>query len=322
MSANTKVITVYIQKGGVGKTTTTINLGQILGEVFHKKVLIIDHDAQNNLSFLANIDINQKGAAESSDDDEGLPTIGYLEQLLQYYGIDESPDSLTVTDVLESIITPQYIESVNKKGVFGRVNETKDFAFDIIPGVGKDLSLSEMVYLVPDTPDVSVYINQPENRDKAKYVLRLIIEVLKKYADYDYILIDCPPSLGILSMNALNASDSLIIPTTPDMLSTMGIQTVVETLDDLKLYLPHFRIRGILFNAYKKNKKSDELIEDVSEYAKVRDIPMFKTRIPNIAQMKHISSEERIASQFVPEYREAIIELAREIIKQDERGEF
>lgn len=315
MGANTKVLTIYIQKGGVGKTTTTINLAETLGQL-GKKVLVIDHDAQNSISFLANIDINQKGRLE--DEDNGLLTIGYLEALLQYRG----PEALDVDDIVEAIITPKYIQSVQKKGHFGFVEEEHDFHFDIIPGCGKDLSLSELVYLVPDTPDEIVYINQRENREQAKHVLSCVINIIKKYLDYDYILIDCPPSLGILSINALNASDSLIIPTTTDMLSTIGIKTVINTLNELRLYMPQFNIRGILFNSYTDTVKDKEKVEDVKAYAEYNHVTVFNTMIPKVAQMRHISSEERIAvlakSKVYNGYKKAIRELAEQIIEQDE----
>lgn len=316
MSLNTKVITIFIQKGGVGKTTTTINLAETLGQM-NKKVLVIDHDAQNSLSFLANIDINKKGAME---DEEGLSTIGYLEALYQYYG----PDEIGVEDIREAIITPEYIQSVQRKGHFGHIDESVKFHFDIIPGCGKDLSLSELVYLVSDTVEREVYINQTENRQKAKVVLAAIVAVIKKHFDYDYILIDCPPSLGILSINALNASDSLIIPTTTDMLSTVGIRTVVSTLNELKLYLPNFTIRGILFNSYSNTIKDNEKVDDVKAYARYNNINVFDTKIPKVAQMRHISSEERIAvlsqNKVYDNYKKAIRKLAEEIIEQD-KGE-
>lgn len=317
MNKKTKVISVYIHKGGVGKSTTTINLAQILGEEFGKKVLVIDHDAQNSLSFLANVDINQLGRAESQDGVKGMNTIGYLEQLFQYFGHNH-PMSLTPDDIFDTIITPQYIESVNEKGVFGKVEKINKFAFDLIPGVGEDLSLSELVYLVADTPEQLVFINQPKYRELAKFVMRYIIEMIIQEMDYDYILIDCPPSLGILSINALNASNSVIIPVNMDTLATIGIPRVVSTLESLELMLPDFKIRGILFNEYKNNKENNQLVSDVEGYAYSKDITVFKTKIPQITEIKNKSKEERLAVQTVPKYKESIMKLAKEIIEQDE----
>lgn len=308
--SNTKVITIYNQKGGVGKTTITINLAETLGRDFHKKVLIIDNDAQCSLSFLANLAIKNNGKAE---DEDGQATLGYLEQLYQWHGI--IPD---YSDFEEAIIRPKYLKSVQKG--FNWSDEEYEFHFDLLPSVGKDLSLAEIIYAAPSNEP---FIVQPQNRPKGTAILRFLVQSIKEYYDYDYIFIDCPPSLGILSIGALLASDSLIIPTTTDMLSTIGIDTIINNLNDLGQVLPDFKVRGILFNSYTDTKFDNEAVADIEAYALENDIPIFKTKIPRTLQLKKLSSTDEIAvqqnSKEWTEYRQAMNSFAKEIVEQDER---
>lgn len=316
MSENTKVLLLFNNKGGVGKTNITINLCEILGSVYKKRVLAIDNDAQNSLSFLCNVPVNEDGALEA---EEGHPDLGYLIGNIQWEGMSAIPE---YEDLADAIIRPSY--KINSRVPHSTRWETKnvDFSFDLLPGYNKDLSIVEMLYVAPtDEP----FILQGDNRKYARYLLKLVVDQIKKYFDYDYIIIDCPPSLGILSINALLAGDSLILPTTPDMLSTIGISNIIDNLNDLHLYVPNFTVLGTVFNMYSGTKGDDAIIEDVKEYGVENNINVFKTRIPRVNKMKQVSSEENIAvnvneKQFRM-YRESIISLAKEIIDLTEGAE-
>lgn len=306
MGNKTKVISMYNQKGGVNKTTVTINVAEALGERGYK-VLVIDNDCQNSLSFLANIDTTQKGLLE---DEHGILDFGSMLGMYQWWGTLPSFE-----EIAGAIVRPQYSKKGRVKGTINWEDKMEDFKFDIIPGVGKSLSLVEMLYVAPtDEP----YILKPENRRNARFILKLLIDQIKVNFDYDFIFIDCPPSLGILSINALVASDSLIIPTNPDMLSTIGIQTIIENLRELNLYLPNFKILGILFSEYAGTKYDNELIADVVEYGEFENVNVFEAKLPRKANMKTLSAEEGIAyfskrSEF-KKYNEEVDKLADEII--------
>lgn len=305
----TEVVSFYNQKGGVGKTTTIVNLCQILGEKYKKKVLLIDNDPQNSASFLLNVNIRNTGKAE--DFKNGMSTLGYLMQKFQITG-----KQVEYNDLKDTIIRPTYRKSVKIENSMKWKEEVKEYQFDLLPGVNHDLSLAELIHVAP-SPDI--FINKPENKQYARIVLKLIVDKIIKYFDYDYIFIDCPPSLGILSTNALISSTSLIIPNTTDMLSSIGIQTIIDTLRDLKKYVPNFKIKGILFNEYKNTKFDNELIEDVISYAESEGINVFKTKIPLYLPLKKISSDEELAVQkkdaSIQKYNDAIDSLAKEIIE-------
>lgn len=185
-----KVIAIANQKGGVGKTTTAVNLGTGLVRM-GKKVLLIDADPQGSLTL----------------------SLGFTK-----------PDDLnsTLAHVME------------------RVVEDKE----ILPGFAV-LRNDEGVDLIP------------ANIELSGIEIRLVTEmgrerVLKSYVDsvrhnYDYILIDCMPSIGMMTFNALCAADSVIIPTQPEFLSAKGLEQLIGTIGKVKRHInPDLKIDGIL----------------------------------------------------------------------------
>ena len=188
--SNCKVIALTNQKGGVGKTTTAVNLGVSLAKQ-GKKVLLIDADAQANLTM----------------------ALGYSRP-------DDIP--ITLSTVMQSIID--------------------DKAFDVSQGI---LHHNEGVDLLPSNIELSGFEVRLINAMSRERVLKTYVNEVKK--NYDYVLIDCMPSLGMITINALAAADSVVIPTQPHYLSAKGLELLLRSVSMVKRQInPKLRIDGIL----------------------------------------------------------------------------
>ena len=185
-----KVIALTNQKGGVGKTTSTVNLGIGLAKQGNR-VLLIDNDPQASMTL----------------------SLGY-----------KHPDDLfpTVTDVMNNIMDD------------GEV--TKEFPV---------IKSKEGVDVLPANLELCGVELRLVNEISREQVLKTYIDTVRK--DYDYILIDCMPSLGMLTINALVAADRILIPTQPEFLSAKGLETLIKNISRVKKRMnPNLTIDGIL----------------------------------------------------------------------------
>ena len=188
--SNCKVIALTNQKGGVGKTTTAVNLGVSLVQQ-GKKVLLIDADAQANLTMA-----------------------------LGYNRPDDIP--ITLSTVMQNIID--------------------DKTLDASQGI---IHYREGVDLLPSNIELSGFEVRLINAMSRERVLKTYVNEVKK--NYDYVLIDCMPSLGMITINALAAADSVIIPTQPHYLSAKGLELLLRSVSMVKRQInPKLRIDGIL----------------------------------------------------------------------------
>ena len=223
--SNCKVIALTNQKGGVGKTTTAVNLGVALAQQ-GKKVLLIDADAQANLTM----------------------SLGY-----------NRPDDLPVTlsTIMQDII--------------------EDNPIDVQKSI---LHHGEGVDLLPSNIELSGLEVRLINAISRESVLKTCISEVRK--NYDYVLVDCMPSLGMLTINALAAADSVVIPTQPHYLSAKGLELLLRSVSKVRRQInPPLRIDGILMTMVMPRTNISKEITATVRSAYGQKIKVFDTQIPH-----------------------------------------
>lgn len=201
-----KIIAIANQKGGVGKTTTTVNLAAALG-VLEKKVLLIDADPQANATSGLGIDV------------DGVEFGTY--QLLEH--------TKTAKETIVQTSSPN-------------------------------------VDLIPSHIDLVAIEIELVDKDEREYMMKKAIKVLKE--TYDYILIDCAPSLGLLTLNALTAADSVIIPIQCEYFALEGLGKLLNTVKSIqKIHNPDLDIEGMLLTMYDSRLRlSNQVVEEVRKH--------------------------------------------------------
>ncbi|MDR2897968.1 MAG: AAA family ATPase [Spirochaetaceae bacterium] len=220
-----KIYVFVNQKGGVGKTTSAINIGAYLAEA-GQKVLLVDFDSQANMSS----------------------------------GVGSSREKPTIYELMAETATPQQA-----------IRKTMVDRLDIIPA---SIDLSGAAIELVDQEDREFYL---------KNTLAPLKDI------YDYILIDCPPSLGILTLNGLTAADGVLIPLQCEYFALEGLSLLLQTVKRVQKSLnPDLVIGGIFFTMYdSRTRLAHDVVQQVKTYFKDR---VFSTIIPRNVRLSEAPS--------------------------------
>lgn len=253
-----KIISIVNQKGGVGKTTTAVNLAAAIG-IAGKKVLLVDGDPQGNT------------------------TSGY--------GVSKRDSDCSSYEVL-----------IGKCGAAAALVKTAFQNVDIIPS-SMNLAAAELDLIAL------------EHREAQ---LKLALSAVRE--SYDYILIDCPPSLGLVTVNALTASDTVLVPIQCEYYALEGLSQLMSSVRQVKrLYNPTLEIEGIVLTMYDgRLNLTQQVVGEIKKYFAAQ---LYKTVIPRAVRLSEAPSYGMPIQYYDKRSKgaEAYNDLAKEFLKRNRR---
>jgi len=254
-----QVIAVGLRKGGVGKTTTTVNLGVVLAQKHKKSVLLVDMDPQGHIALSFSV----------------------------------RPNNLTKT------IYDVFTEEVALNDAIIKT----DYKVDMLPA-NKELAKFDM--LVLDNKSV---------KNPALWLKELLDPIRKSY---DYIILDLPPSLSWLTVNALAAADELIIPMQAELFAESGVSDLMESVVDVQKTLnPGLKVAGILLTMFNSRTNLSTIVsQDIRKFADSQNIRVFNTTISRSVRFGEANLMGKPAVVFAPN-NDAVsnyVEFAKELL--------
>ncbi|MDQ8736541.1 AAA family ATPase [Paenibacillus sp. LHD-38] len=252
-----KIIAIANQKGGVGKTTTSVNLAACLASL-GKKVLLVDIDPQGNTT-------------------SGL-------------GINKGDVTNCIYDVLINDVHPKdamFETSVPGLKIIPATIQLAGAEIELVPTISRELRLKKSLHMVKD--------------------------------DFDYVLIDCPPSLGILTINSLTAADSVLIPIQCEYYALEGLSQLLNTVRLVQKHLnTSLQIEGVLLTMLDaRTNLGIQVIEEVKKYFQQK---VYQTIIPRNVRLSEAPSHGQAIITYDPRSKgaEVYLELAKEVIMYEQ----
>ena len=296
-----KIIAITNQKGGVGKTTTTANLGYAFSKM-GRDVLLIDFDSQASLTNYLNVGTN------ADKDYRGIYEMMIKELRPNDIPEDEELRTMGFAQLCKACITrPVFLTP--KPTSEGLKDVPEEFGFDLLPA---HFNLADYELEISNLPE-------DMRRGNGFRLYNLVQKILAWHA-YDYVLIDCNPSLGVMAMNAITAAvDGVLIPTNLDLMSTRGVGNLINKIADVQEALAritqgrvlHMGVIGVILNLFRASRVVDQKI--ATDLNRFYPFKIFESSIPESTTAKSAVFAGRLYSQVYKKAGTAYLDLAKEI---------